>query len=191
MRVKGLSSEPHVQFEYAVLWGFTSRSRMRDAEALSPGSMLVMLNLPRETVCLCRCRGGRGAARTDSVLPTPRALLSHLVGTEVLCFFVYGFFFFFHLRHDYYCWKPVLSGEDEFLFLRALQRGLSHCVRNRIPRADPRDRLGARPKSLSRCSLETVRPCSFKGFVFAFPACFWSLLVLTVDAHIIQSPKGT
>ena len=99
--------------------------------------------------------------------------------------------FFFHLRHDYYCWKPVLSGEDEFLFLRALQRGLSHCVRNRIPRADPRDRLSPRPKSLSRCSLETVRPCSFKGFVFAFPACFWSLLVLTVDAHIIQSPKGT
>lgn len=64
-------------------------------------------------------------------------------------------FFFFHLRHDYYCWKPVLGGEDEFLFLRALQRGLSHCVWNRIPRADPQDCLGPRPKSLSGCGLET------------------------------------
>ena len=91
-------------------------------------------------------------------------------------FFRVWIFFFFHLRHDYYCWKPVLGGEDEFLFLRALQRGLSHCVRNRIPRAGPRDRLGPRPKSLSGCSLETVRPCSFKGFVSAFPACFWSCL---------------
>lgn len=100
-------------------------------------------------------------------------------------------FFFFHLRHDYYCWKPVLGGEDEFLFLRALQRGLSHCVWNRIPRADPQDCLGPRPKSLSGCGLETVRPRSFKGFVSAFPACFWSLVVLTVDAHIIQSPEGT
>lgn len=99
--------------------------------------------------------------------------------------------FFFHLRHDYYCWKPVLGGADEFLFLRALQRGLNHFVRNRILRADPRNRLGPRPKSLSGCGLETVRPRSFKGFVSAFPACFWSLLFLTVDAHIIQSPEGT
>lgn len=120
----------------------------------------------------------------------PRALLFHLVGTEVLCFLCMDFFFF-HLRHDYCCWKPVLGGKDEFLFLRALQRDLSHCVWNRIPRADPRECVSPRTKSLSRCGLETVRPHSFKGFVFPFLACFWSVVVLTVDAYIIQLPEET
>ena len=85
----------------------------------------------------------------------------------------------------------MLGGEDEFPFLRALQKDLSHCVWNRIPKADPPDRLGPRPKSLSGCSLETVRPHSFKGFVFPFPACFRSMVVLTVDAHVIQLPEET
>lgn len=152
-----------------------------------PGSVLMMLNLPRKRASAGMEWSGELQERTLCFQCLGHCSSTLLLGSFI-CFLCMDFFspeawlLLLEACVRWWGWVPVF---------RALQRDLSHCVWNRIPRADPREcPLSARTKSLSRCDLETVRPHSFKGFVFPFLHVS-SVVVLTVDAYSIQPPEET